>query len=392
MRRSALGQKNINRQLIFISALILCITGLIIIVFANSMMHRQALNEAEERSLIILNRNLATHTYFSHQLKPNLFEITDQIKPDSYFEPTWMSSTYAVREIDRYFQQLSDINYYYKECAINARSPQNEADEFERQFIERLNAEPGLNKISGIRKVEDETTFFVLQRGETMEASCLRCHSTPEQAPLEMLSRYGSERSFNRRLGETVSAISIRIPLSDAYKRTNLVSAKLSLILIAVLIISYILHYGAINRVLVEPLKKIKCRAMLIAHDPSTLGEEIELNAAQELTELAEALNSMSRSLKQHKDRLEDMVQERTHELSLANDQLQESLENIRKLSGLLPICSKCKKIRDDKGYWNQLEAYIEGHSEALFSHGLCSECADTLYGDQEWYRKKDDE
>ncbi|MBW6486369.1 MAG: hypothetical protein K0B01_09495 [Syntrophobacterales bacterium] len=45
-------------------------------------------------------------------------------------------------------------------------------------------------------------------------------------------------------------------------------------------------------------------------------------------------------------------------------------------MSGMLPICSYCKKIRDDKGYWNQLEAYIHDHSEAQFSHGICPECA----------------
>lgn len=49
-------------------------------------------------------------------------------------------------------------------------------------------------------------------------------------------------------------------------------------------------------------------------------------------------------------------------------------------LSGMLPICASCKKIRDDKGYWNQIEAYITEHSEAKFSHGICPECMKKLY------------
>lgn len=57
-------------------------------------------------------------------------------------------------------------------------------------------------------------------------------------------------------------------------------------------------------------------------------------------------------------------------------------------MSGLVPICSNCKKIRDDEGYWNNLESYIEKHTDALFSHGLCLECAEKLYGDKEWYKK----
>ena len=59
---------------------------------------------------------------------------------------------------------------------------------------------------------------------------------------------------------------------------------------------------------------------------------------------------------------------------------LQKALSEVKALSGLLPICSSCKKIRDDKGYWNQIEAYIRDHSEANFSHSICPECAQKLY------------
>ena len=61
-------------------------------------------------------------------------------------------------------------------------------------------------------------------------------------------------------------------------------------------------------------------------------------------------------------------------------DELQEALERVNLLSGMLPICASCKKIRDDKGYWNQIESYIRKHSEAEFSHGICPECAEKLY------------
>lgn len=56
------------------------------------------------------------------------------------------------------------------------------------------------------------------------------------------------------------------------------------------------------------------------------------------------------------------------------------ALSRIKTLSGLLPICASCKKIRDDKGYWKQIETYISEHSEALFSHGMCPDCANKLY------------
>ena len=59
--------------------------------------------------------------------------------------------------------------------------------------------------------------------------------------------------------------------------------------------------------------------------------------------------------------------------------ELKAAQAKVKVLSGLLPICANCKKVRDDKGYWNQIETYIQDHSEAEFSHGICPACAREL-------------
>lgn len=84
----------------------------------------------------------------------------------------------------------------------------------------------------------------------------------------------------------------------------------------------------------------------------------------------------------------EEELRLKTLELEKVNRELQTSLDNVKTLNGLLPICSSCKKIRDDKGYWQQIESYVTHRSDAQFSHGICDECAERLYGNQEWYRK----
>jgi PAS domain S-box-containing protein len=112
--------------------------------------------------------------------------------------------------------------------------------------------------------------------------------------------------------------------------------------------------------------------------------------------------------LQLYRENLEKLVDERTLELIQTNEslqleiserkraeeerekliiELQESISKIKILSGLLPICSSCKKIRNDFGYWEQIETYISDHSEADFSHGICPECAQKLY--PEFYKKK---
>ncbi len=69
--------------------------------------------------------------------------------------------------------------------------------------------------------------------------------------------------------------------------------------------------------------------------------------------------------------------------------EIQDTLDEVKILSGLLPICAQCKKIRDDKGYWNQIEGYIQKYSDAKFSHGICPECSDKLYGKKDWYKDR---
>lgn len=95
-------------------------------------------------------------------------------------------------------------------------------------------------------------------------------------------------------------------------------------------------------------------------------------------------------ALARSKAELENLVTRRTLELSKRNKELSDALINIKQLSGLLPICAHCKKIRDDQGYWNQLETYISAHTDADFSHGICPSCAAELYPN--YYRKEDDE
>lgn len=98
-------------------------------------------------------------------------------------------------------------------------------------------------------------------------------------------------------------------------------------------------------------------------------------------------LKRINQELINHRDQLEDKVAERTADLQKAKEKaehlassLGKMLEEVKTLRGLLPICSKCKNIRDDKGYWHKVEAYIMDRTDAQFSHGLCPTCAKELY------------
>lgn len=109
---------------------------------------------------------------------------------------------------------------------------------------------------------------------------------------------------------------------------------------------------------------------------------------------LARRVDQKTRELQNHQEQLEDLVKERTSDLKSAMDRLQievderrrteedlrSALEQVKRLSGLLPICAACKKIRNDQGFWTQVEEYLKEHSEVTFSHGICPECFVRLY------------
>jgi hypothetical protein len=86
-----------------------------------------------------------------------------------------MSSTYAIREIEKYFKTLSLSGSSFKDAATNARSPENEADEYERAFIKKLNADKTLESESTVRNIDGKPYLVILRKGEVMEASSPKC-------------------------------------------------------------------------------------------------------------------------------------------------------------------------------------------------------------------------
>lgn len=119
------------------------------------------------------------------------------------------------------------------------------------------------------------------------------------------------------------------------------------------------------------------------------LGAHLFLRKPFSATELLCQVNHLLKAKKLESEvfrdrlRLEEELAERRRleaEREKLIEELQSSLDEIKTLRGILPICSSCKKIRDDQGAWNRLELYIMKHSEAEFSHSLCPECVQTLY------------
>jgi len=84
-----------------------------------------------------------------------------------------------------------------------------------------------------------------------------------------------------------------------------------------------------------------------------------------------------------------DSIATTERDITDIKNELKKKENEVKILRGFLPICASCKEIRDDKGYWHQIESYIKDHSEAEFSHSICPKCAKKLYPDLDLYSKK---
>jgi hypothetical protein len=158
----------------------------------------------------------------------------------------------------------------------------------------------------------------------------------------------------------TLLPVGIALLLSDGFEQ----------ILLGFLIISYLalLTQSAIQ------LNKVILKSLTYRYENLQLLEDLQKEKSR-VTGLNDQL-----ALDIERRKLTEIEKERLI------GELQKALNEVKTLSGLIPICAQCKKVRDDSGYWNQIESYIHKHSNADFSHSICPDCAKNLYPEIDLY------
>ncbi|TRZ99123.1 MAG: HAMP domain-containing protein [Deltaproteobacteria bacterium] len=141
----------------------------------------------------------------------------------------------------------------------------------------------------------------------------------------------------------------------------------------------------SVHRIVLAPLVAVTAAAERVSEEDYTV--KLSSERKDEIGTLTRAFSEMSARVRDHAENLELRVKERTTQLNETNTRLQEKTEKledamnkVRTLSSLLPICASCKKIRDDKGSWCNIETYILDHTGTKFSHGICPDCSKKLY------------
>ena len=230
-----------------IGAFILAYAALVMLFYNQS--RNFALEQAEKNISDALLTHKAIHTYVEEVQKPEIYRLKEEGKLyKEYFSAKLLSFTYIARNTKNFLNEerkkagLPEI--YFKLAATNPRNPINLADEKEAELLGQMNNQD-LQEFKQVYIQQDKPYLYYAKPIAQNKSSCMRCHSEPNKAPMELLHVYGEEAGFYEEKGDIRAMISIRVPLKGWYDdalETTLILSGITL-LIMVMILTTILYF-----------------------------------------------------------------------------------------------------------------------------------------------------
>ena len=174
--------------------------------------------DAKQEVVNILNTTNTIRSYIENIQKPVIYNLKKEGKLyKDFFDSRVLSSTFIVQTIHQMYsnsQKLKNhISYKYKLAATNPRNPNNRADKFERKILENFRNNK-IKEFSTTLEENGKSYFFVAVPIGRNQKSCMRCHSTPDVAPKELVQQYGDKAGFYEKVGDLRAIISLKVPIS----------------------------------------------------------------------------------------------------------------------------------------------------------------------------------
>ena len=288
-------------------------------------------NLTNQQLALALDFDLAIREYVGEKIRPLMFNLI----ADGEFKPEAMSTSYVARNIfNKVRTKFPD--YIIKFSAENPRNPVNQAGIEELDMIQYFNENPEKHIWTGTINLGNKQ-YFAKFSAMRMERSCLRCHGNPADAPAELLEIYGSRASFNLPLGKVVGLDTIAIPkekvmalfFNDAINNFTLLGGGLFLLCISLVFIFKFVITDRLSRI-TDHFVHTEEKNGVVEIRP------IEIGGWDEITTLTNNFNKLANRLNDYYALLEEKVEERTKELSKANEQLKKEIEERKQEEAML--------------------------------------------------------
>jgi HAMP domain-containing protein len=264
-----------------------------------------AKDKVASQAFLLLETMGSVRDYTATQVNP---ELAPRLEKEEWFLPQTVPA-YSAREVFEKLRKRDQYsNFFYKEATLNPTNPRDKADSFETSVVEKFRNQSGLKQVTGFRSIPGGDIFYVASPLVVSEKSCLRCHSTPENAPKSQIATYGRDNGFGWQLNEIIGAKIVSVPAStvfnEARRLQSLVIGSLSIFfLLAMIMINIFLKFAVTN-----PLKRMAQLSRQVS--TGDMEGEFEHPVNDEIGVLAASLNRMKVSLQMAMNMLNTDIQE----------------------------------------------------------------------------------
>jgi HAMP domain-containing protein len=250
---------------------------------------REAIEQLQSQVDVLRAQALSVRKYTSDEIQPLLADQSAiQFLPQTI-------PAFSARSVFGNFRRFYP-HFFYKEASLNPTNQANLAKDWEKELIDKLSANPELDKDISIRETEAGPQYTVTYPMPIKDESCLTCHSTPDRAPASMVALYGSKNGFGWKLNQTIIAQIISIPMSvtDARVWRNMMFfvGIASGIFVALLALLNVL----LDRYVISPVNRMAKIAEAYSMGETSV-PEFEYAGSDEVASLSRSFNRMRRSL-----------------------------------------------------------------------------------------------
>lgn len=337
------------------TALALILFCFLAVFFLYNREEAQLKEQAYAKTQLVMAAVEASRHYVREELRPAMYE---RFGKDFFLLPA-MSTSYASRSImDLFNQELPQ--YEYRRVAVNARNPDSEANMLEVGMIKRFRRNPELKNWQGVMTVTGDKQFMRF-KPVYFQQSCMTCHGKPEDAPQELVERYGTQRGFGHQSGELAGVVAVGIPVQKAFSVIQNQATTTFLFLFIGASLFYAALAWIFNQVVVNNLRGVlhifrgevedkRLQDFLPPIDPDKPRDEF-----QELTEAAvtmsEHLRHTKQELKNHAQNLEKTVARRTKALEHSQQLLEQKVmarnQELGALNRISELTTRAEGVHD---------------------------------------------
>lgn len=330
-------------SLVFISTI--AITGFIL----SRTTEQKAEADVAYKGQILMGLMNSVRNYTNSQINPL---VAPEIEISPKFIPQAIPS-YAVREVFEILRKDPAYkDYFYKDAMLNPTNLRDEADSFEAGLVEEFRKNTELKDISGFRKRAGEQLFYYSQPIVIKNDSCLRCHSTPKQAPKSQLATYGDQHGFGWELNQVLGAQTVYVPSEQVFAIAHRDLALVMGIFISIFAIVILLINFLLKRAVIRPIRPMARLAQKISNDEfsSEQDESSDLESLNRASKNSDELGQLARMLQQMANAIyarEQSFAQQLQQLRQKSEQVKSrTLSRTNEIEYLKGLQQKSKAIR----------------------------------------------